>query len=263
MLAVMSGPDERDPSTLPSQDTDYVRAASGDISVRGKRIAFCPDLGGIVPIDREVKSLAQQAALTFQDLGCHVEEACIDASGLREIIAGTRGFGMMARFGSYADSERRLMTQALTKQIEAAKKLDVHTVGRSEKLRTQYWRRLAELMRSFDYLILPSCGAPPFRLDEPVPEYVNGNRVANFHDVFLMTYGISVVGLPVTAVPCGFTASGLPVGIQIIAHRHREDLAIVAATAYQAARPEHFRRPESMLRDPRKINDASRVIPEE
>ena len=255
MLAVMSGPDERDPSTLPLQDVDYVRAASGQVSVSGRRIAFCPDLGGVVPVEPEVKSLAQQAALTLQGLGCHVEEACFDSSGLREIIAGTRGFGMVARFGDHSDGDKQLMTRPLSRQIEAAMDVDLHTVARAEKLRTHYWRRLAEFMRSFDYIILPSCGAPPFRLDEPLPEYVNGIRISNFYDVFLMTYGISIVGLPVAAVPYGFTASGLPVGIQIIAHRHREDHALEAAAAYQAAHPEHFRRPEINPAQAKAINE--------
>ena len=49
---------------------------------------------------------------------------------------------------------------------------------------------------------------------------------------------------PIVAMPCGFTSGGLPVGLQIVAHRLREDLAVQVAAAYEAAHPEHIRRPE-------------------
>jgi amidase len=244
MLAVMAGPDDRDPSSLPHQSFDLGAAASGLASLKGRRIAFCPDLGGLAPLDGEVRTLARTAALAFEALGCHVEETCFDASDLFEIIAGTRSFGMVARYAERYDRHKDIMTPPLRNQIEAAFQVDVRAIVRAEKLRTGYWRRVATFMSKYDYIVTPSCGVPPFRLDEPLPDQVDGKKVARFYDVFLMTYGFSVTGLPIVALPCGFTALGLPVGIQVVARRQREDLALQAASAYEAAHPENFRRPK-------------------
>ena len=115
---------------------------------------------------------------------------------------------------------------------------------RAEKLRTGYWRRVTAFMDKYDHVITPTCGAPPFRLDQPLPDTVDGKKVARFYDVFLTAYAFSVTGLPIIALPCGFTAAGLPVGIQLVARRQREDLALQAASAYEAAHFEHFRRPK-------------------
>lgn len=244
MLSVMAGPDDRDPSSLPRQDLDLVKAAAGETSIASRRIAYCHDFGGTVPIDPEVDSLSRAAAQLFEDLGCHVEAIDFDVSDLREIIAGTRGFGMIARFGEFYKEAKDLMTLPLRRQIEAALELDVATIAKAERMRSAYWHRVRSLMQRFDYIIAPSCGAPPFRLDQPLPAEVDGKPVENFYDVFLPAYAFTITGLPIAAVPCGFTQSGLPVGIQIIARRQREDLALEAAAAYAAVRPELFRRPD-------------------
>jgi amidase len=92
-------------------------------------------------------------------------------------------------------------------------------------------------------VITPACGAPPFRLDEPLPDTVGAKKVARSYDVFLTTYAFSVTGLPIVSLPSGITAAGLPVGVQLVARRQREDLAIEAAAAYAAHVPDLFRRP--------------------
>ena len=243
LLSVIAGPDDRDPTSLPEQKMDLVAAASSRTSIKGRRIALCLDLGGIVPLDSEVAQLSRAAAARFEALGCPVEEVAFDASDLVEIVSGTRSFGMVARYAERYDRHKDLMTQQLRNQVEAALQMDVRSIVRAERLRTGYWRRITDLMSKYDYVITPACGAPPFRLDEPLPEAVGGKKVARFYDVFLTTYGFSVTGLPIVSLPSGTTGAGLPVGIQLVARRQREDLAIEAAAAYATHSPDLFRRP--------------------
>jgi amidase len=243
MLSVLAGPDDRDPSTLPDEGRDFRGAADGGSSLAGRRIAFCADLGGLAPVAPTVRELALTAARTFEGLGCTVEEDSFDARDLVQIIGGTRSFGLVGRFAERYAQSADLMTAPLRNQIEAALKVDLGAVCRAEASRTAYWRRASAFLERYDYIIAPVCGDVPFRLDRPLPDHVGGRPVGRFYDIFLMTYGFSVTGLPAVAVPCGFTADGLPVGIQILAHRMREDLAIEAAAAFERARPDFFRRP--------------------
>jgi amidase len=243
LLAVLAGPDDRDPGSLPAQGSDYLRAASGGASLAGRRIAYLPDLAGLVPVHPEVARLTRTAVRRFEALGCTVEEVDFQPSGLREIIHGTRGFGMIARYAQRLEEHRELLTPPLVNQVTAALELDVRTVTEAERLRSAYWHRVRALFERFDYLVSPVCGAPPFRLDAPLPTEVGGRPVENFYDVFLFCYAFSVTGLPIVAVPCGLTGEGLPVGMQIVAPRLREDLALEAAAAYAAAAPECFRLP--------------------
>jgi Asp-tRNA(Asn)/Glu-tRNA(Gln) amidotransferase A subunit family amidase len=67
--------------------------------------------------------------------------------------------------------------------------------------------------------------------------------VARYYDAFLFTYAFSVAGVPAISVPCGFTRAGLPVGLQIVGRRLREDAVLEAAAALAVAAPDHYRRP--------------------
>jgi Asp-tRNA(Asn)/Glu-tRNA(Gln) amidotransferase A subunit family amidase len=59
----------------------------------------------------------------------------------------------------------------------------------------------------------------------------------NYTQWFFLTYGISVTGLPAISIPCGFTQSGLPVGLQIVGRRRQEVAVLRAAGAFEAAAP--------------------------
>ena len=214
------------------------------MDLKGRRVAYSADLNGLFPVDGEVGELTRRAAQDFEALGCTVEEASFDAADLKEIIAGTRGFGMVARYADRLEVHADKMTTQLIGQVTDALKLDVRTITNAERLRTRYWHRVRTFMERFDYILTPTVGAPPFRLDEPLPDTVGGRPVGRYYDVFFAVYAFSVTGLPAMSVPCGFTRSGLPVGLQIVGRRLREDRVLEAAAAYAALRPEHnARRP--------------------
>ena len=173
-----------------------------------------------------------------------MEETFFDTSGLAEIIFGTRGFGMIARYAERYERHRDVMTRPLLNQIEAARDVDVEAVARAERLRTDYWRRVRALLERHDFILTPAVGAPPFRLDRPLPDEVGGRKVERFYDVFLTAYAFSVTGLPAMSIPCGLTSEGLPVGLQVVGPRLREDSLLLFAASFAAAHPEHYRTPE-------------------
>ncbi|MGA0594067.1 amidase [Enterovirga sp. CN4-39] len=240
LLSVLSGPDDRDPTSLPDQGYDYAAASRHDGGLAGRRAAYTADLGGLFPVDDEVRELTEAAARDFASLGCAVDEATFDASGLKEIIAGTRGFGMVARYADRLEVHRASMSSQLIGQVSDALQLDLRTVTRAERLRTEYYHRVRRFLADYDYILLPTVGAPAFRLDRPLPTEVGGKAVDRFYDVFFACYAFSIVGLPAMSVPCGLTREGLPVGLQIVGRRLREDRVLEAAASYAGLRQEHF-----------------------
>ena len=255
MLGVMAGPDDRDPTTLPAHDLDFL-AASSMTDLSGRRIAFSADLDGLVPVDPETAELARAAAFRLRDASADVVEDCFDPADLVDIIQGTRGFGMIGRYADRYDAHKDLMTPPLLNQIEAALKLELRTVTQAERLRGQYWQRVREFLQRYDYIITPSIGVPAFRLDEPLPSKIGDREVELFYDAFLTTYAFSLTGLPIIAVPAGLTRAGLPVGIQIVGPRHRDDLVIAAGAAYQAVAPDMFRTPDIDLSQAKDLGEA-------
>ena len=248
LLSVLAGPDDRDPMSLPEQGLDFHTAASAGPArpsdLAGVRLALSIDLGGLVPVEPEVEALVRGAARDLEALGCEVEETFFDTSGLAEIIFGTRGFGMIARYAERYERHRDVMTRPLLNQIEAARDVDVEAVARAERLRTDYWHRVRALLERHDFILTPAVGAQPFRLDRPLPDEVGGRKVERFYDVFLTAYAFSVTGLPAMSIPCGLTSEGLPVGLQAVGPRLREDSLLLFAASFAAAHPEHYRTPE-------------------
>ncbi len=244
MLSVLAGPDDRAPNSLPDPHADYRLAASGNVSIAGRRVAYSADLGGVLPVDAEVAALTQAAARQFEALGCAVDEACPDVADIRTIVAGTRAFGMVGRYADYLKTFREQMTEQLRRQVCDALKVDVRTIARAERLRSAYYQRVRAFLETYDYLLCPTVGAPPFRLDQPLPAQLDGKPIERYYDVFMFTYAFSVTGLPSISVPCGFTRAGLPVGLQIVSRRLREDRVLEAAAAFLQASPQHLREPQ-------------------
>lgn len=240
LLSVLAGPDDRDPTSLPDQSCDYTASSRYRGGLGGRRVAYTPDLGGLFPVDDEVRELTSRAAQDFASLGASVEEASFDTSDLKDIIAGTRGFGMVARYADRLEIHAAKMSSQLIGQVSDALKLDVRSITRAERLRSDYYHRVRKFLDVYDYILLPTVGAPAFRLDRPLPTKVGGKSVARYYDVFFACYAFSIVGLPTMSVPCGVTREGLPVGLQIVGRRLREDRVLEAASSYAACRPEHF-----------------------
>jgi amidase len=91
-------------------------------------------------------------------------------------------------------------------------------------------------MEQHEFFVLPTVQVPPFGIDQPYPTEIEGVRMQTYIDWMQSCYFISIVGNPAISVPCGFTADGLPVGLQIVG-RHRDDLGVLQmAHAYETAR---------------------------
>ncbi|MBI2527745.1 MAG: amidase [Candidatus Rokubacteria bacterium] len=236
MLSVIAGPDDRAPLSYDVEARRFLRAVKAP-SIRGWRVAWTPDLDGLVPVDAEVAAVAAGATRPFRALGARVQAACPDFGEVNDIVLGTRGLTMVAMHADKLPEWRDEMQKGLVWNIEQGLKLAPRDIARAEKARTALWYRVRAFMETHDLLILPTVAVPPFPVEKPYPTEINGKPLDNYTQWFFLTYGITVTGLPVISVPCGFTRSGLPVGLQIVGRRRQEAMVLRAAAAFEAACP--------------------------
>ena len=236
MLSVMAGPDDRAPLSY-DVDTGRFPAAVKRPSVKGWRAAWTPDLNGLIPVDHEVAAVAERATGVFRALGVRIERACPDFGEVNDIVLATRGLSMVARHAEKLARWEPVMQRGLVWNIKQGLSLTPEQIGRGETLRTRLWHRVRAFMETRELLILPTVAVPPFPVEQPYPTEINGKALDNYTQWFFLTYGITVTGLPVISVPCGFTRSGLPVGLQIVGRRHQEAAVLQAAAAFEAAQP--------------------------
>jgi amidase len=242
MLSVIAGPDDRAPL---SYDVDIRQffAAVKNPSVKGWRVAWTPDLNGLIPVDAEVAAVAARALRVFRSLGARVESACPDFREVNEIVLGTRGLAMVANHAQHLPRWKDQMQKGLVWNIEQGLALTAVQIARAETLRSELWQRVRAFMETRDLLVLPTVAVPPFPVELPYPTEINGKPLENYTQWFFLTYGITLTGLPAISVPCGFTRAGLPVGLQIVGRRRQDAAVLRAAAAFEAAQPWAHRSP--------------------
>jgi amidase len=135
------------------------------------------------------------------------------------------------------------MKATLVANIEEGRRLTGADVGRAEILHTRLYHRVREFFERYDLLLAPVCQVVPFDADIEYPAEVAGEPMGSYVDWMRSAYLISATGCPALSVPGGFTADGLPVGLQVIGP-HRADLVVLrAGHAFERATGYGDRRP--------------------
>src|SRR5262245_36873514 len=236
MLSAMAGVDERSPLSYEIDTGDFTRAVRAP-SVKGWRIAWTPDLDGLMTIDDEVRAVFERAVRVFRSAGARMEKGGPDFGEVPEIVRLTRGLLMVARHADKLPEHRAILQPGLVENTEQGLALTPGEIARGELLRTRLWQRVREFLSERDFLITPTAATPPFPVEQPHVIEINGRPVGKTMQRSYLTYAFSVLGLPAISIPCGFTKGGLPVGLQIVGKRRGEAAVLRAAAAFEAAQP--------------------------
>jgi amidase len=229
MFDAMVGAHRRDPLAMAAPAGRFIDAV--DAPRPPARVAFSRDLG-VTPMTAAVADVCAAAAARFAELGAEVVEATPDLSDAGAIFRVLREARAAAGLGPMLEDHRDQFKPELAREIEAGMALSADEVGRAERARGALFARLADFFAEVDVLLCPAMAVEPFDVDRRYVEEIEGQALETYYDWFAITYALSLTGCPVMSLPCGFTAGGLPVGLQMVAPPRREaDLLGVAALA--------------------------------
>lgn len=243
MFQAMAGPDPRDPLSLLDSGEDFVSVVQGDLRLKGMRIAWSPDLGGMAPVEPDVQAICSQAVQVFERFGCHVEEASPDAQGAHEIFDVLNASLRTAAVGRLADTWGDQMDPLLVWRLEQGRQFTLADLHRAETARMALYHRFRTFFETYDLLLLPTTGTPPFPADGGYPDKVADRTIATPYELLILTYIFNLTGQPAISVPAGWTPDGLPIGLQIVAPFRADALVLHAAAAFEAALPWRHRQP--------------------
>jgi amidase len=214
LLDAMSGEYPADPLSLPLLPASFLSAAR---SGKGpKRIAYSPDLG-ITPVDPEVAAVTRKAALRFAEAGAIVEEAHPDLREAHECFHVLRAFDFAITKAALLRTKRDQLKPEVIWNIEEGLKLTVEQIERAETQRVAMTARTLEFFRTYDLLLTPATIVAPFPVENRHVAECAGHKFDNYVEWLAIVYAITLVCCPALSLPCGFTASGLPVGLQMVA----------------------------------------------
>jgi amidase len=214
MLDAMTGEHPADPLSLPKVPGSFRSAVRSGNKLR--RVAYSPDLG-ITPVDPEIAAITRNAALRFAEAGVAVEQAHPDLREAHECFHVLRAFDFAVSKAAVLRSHRDQLKPEVIWNIEEGLNLSVEQIERAEAQRVAMAARMLEFFASYDLLLTPATIVPPFPIEHRYVAECAGQKFDNYVQWLGIVYAITLACCPALSLPCGFTETGLPVGLQMVA----------------------------------------------
>jgi amidase len=225
-LDAMSGEAAGDPLSKPRAATRFLDLARRPW--QPNRVAYSPDLG-ITPVDPTVVEITRRAAHRLSECGVAVEEAQPDFAGAHEAFQILRAKSYVVSRAPLLQQHREKIKPEVIWNIEKGLALTMMEVAHGERLRCAIMNRVAGFFRTYDLLLCPATIVPPFPIGERYVARCNGVDFATYIDWLAIAYAPTLAGTPALSLPCGFTADGLPIGLQMIGPANGEGRLLAAA----------------------------------
>lgn len=235
LMDVITGFDSRDWSALATPaatySTDLDMPGAGLRALDGLRIAYSRDLG-FAPLDPEVGRVVDAAVAVLESCGAHVEQ--VDP-GIDDPLVHFECLwyaGAAKATSHLTDKQRAQLEPALAQVCEQGLDYSAQDYLDAMEVRMNMGVRMGAFHETYDLLVTPAMAIEPFEAGLEVPPGWHADRWPTWSQY---SYPFNMTQQPAISVPCGFSESGLPVGLQIVGARHDDRRVLAAARGYQDA----------------------------
>lgn len=230
LMDVIGHPDSRDWSALTAPAGPYTDGLAG--GVRGLRVAYSPSLGGQVAVQPAVARAVRRAVERLAELGAYVTETDPDLTDPVEAFH-TLWFSGAARVTQHLGTEQRESLDPGLREICArGARYSALDYLAAVDVRMDLGRRMGRFHDAHDLLVTPTMPLTAFEAGVEVPKGSGHRRWTGWTP---FTYPFNMTQQPAASVPVGVDGDGLPIGLQLVAARHRDDLVLRAAHALYEA----------------------------
>jgi aspartyl-tRNA(Asn)/glutamyl-tRNA(Gln) amidotransferase subunit A len=237
LLDVMSGPHNRDRTSLPAPGMVYEEVIES-LDVRGLRAVWSTDLGDAPVVDPDVAKIAHDAAFALGDAaGFTWVEREISFPGHIDVWAK---LGALERWVGLPDGLWPERGDELDRRVRpgfvASEQLPLRKFGRLLTRRAEIDAGIGALFDDVDLVLTPTAAVPAFAAEGPMPTTLLGRRV---HAAAAVPFAMlaNLFGSPAISVPAGLHPEGVPIGLHIMGPRHRDDIVLRCARIFEQARP--------------------------
>lgn len=243
LLQAIAGYDPRDGTSLRVPVPDYVSELGSGI--KGVRLGYVREYLDSEVNDEDVQRAMERAIGTFRELGAQVEEVSIPLASLAAPIFACTGD---VDFANVLEDMIRHRAHELDSQTRtrclAALLVPTYLYQKAQRARCLLRHKILEALNRVDALISPTGPKPAQKISSMDCRF---NSKEDVHRVmfksrsYLSAY--SLAALPAISIPCGFTASSLPIGLQVAARPFAEATVLRVASAFEAATDFHHKKP--------------------
>jgi aspartyl-tRNA(Asn)/glutamyl-tRNA(Gln) amidotransferase subunit A len=231
MLTIMSRPDHRDWTALPDMRRDFSAGLEGGVA--GLRVALSITLG-YVRVDPDIAKLVERAAQALAGAGAIVERRDPGFANPFDMFKTHWYTGAANLLRSMPAEKHHDLDPGLLAIADQGERIAHMEYISATNERGALGQHMSLFHSSYDVLLTPTLPIPAFEVNRIAPA---GTDQSNWMHWTPFSYPFNLTQQPAASIPCGYTTSGLPVGLQIIAAKYRDDLVLRVARAYERLNP--------------------------
>jgi len=233
MLSVISAPDARDLAAGNSPAPDFLSPL--DDGVAGLKIAWSPRLGYVQRMDAEVEAATARAAQVFERFGANVEPADPGFPEPIDLIRTLWSAVAATIVDAVPAHDREKLDPGFVRVAEHGRRYSLADYLAAYQARAELAIRMAQFLTAYDLLLTPQMPLTAFEAGRVTP--ADGRYGDDWIGWSPYTYPFNLTQQPAASVPCGFSADGLPIALQIVGRRGDDALVLRAARAFERAQP--------------------------
>ena len=210
-----------------------------DVDVRGRRIGWLPRVGNRL-VDPDVLKSCEAAVRHLEGRGAVVETVEEDVTAFEQAFLVFFQGGLAARVGPHMAAFGDKIARSLRESVERGARWSAVDWANALGQRAAMYRRVQALFRRFDFLLSPTISRPALALDhdpfEPIT--IGGETAGSIRGAwypYLWPFNLS--GHPAVTLPCGWSADGLPIGLQIVGPWYADRRVLALAAQLERERP--------------------------
>ena len=226
MLNTIALPDAQDWYALPWDDRDWGQGVEDGI--KGLRIAYAPELGGAV-IDDEVRAATDAAVDALAAMGASVEAVGPVFEPLEQPMTPLWLAGFAALLRSVPQDRRDRLDPRFREVAERGMDMTLESYDASIRHRDRLGSALGQFHQRYDLLVTPTMQTTAPAVETPY----HSQGFHRWNHAVPFTVPFNLTGQPGASIPCGTSRAGLPIGLQIVAAKYREDLILRASRAFE------------------------------
>lgn len=225
------GPEtRRDPMAFPLDAERFGRLQEVDLA--GLRVGFSADLGGVL-VSQSIRRTFAERVTRMAPHFARCEEAPVNLTRAPEVDWALRQDVFVAQYSRAAPNWDEGFNPNIRQTYDAALATDMADIANARRLQVDLYQHFAALFEDFDLVLCPGVSISPFPWSQLNPTVIDGQPVENYMAWLNLTAAITIVGHPVTALPCGLDEAGLPFGIQVIGPIYADHEVLSAAHALE------------------------------
>ena len=232
MMTVLAQPDARDWTALPPDGRDY--AVGLNDGVRGLRIAYSPTLGYARNVDPEVAAAVERAVRDLEALGAVVEAVDPGFADPLDITTGLWFLGAWMVWNTLTPEQQALADPDFAAEAELGRAFSALQIQQLQLRRGALGSHLRQFMQRFDLIATPAVSVPAFEARPAGHSPLSPETMLGWTP---FSYPFNLSQQPAATIPCGLTAGGLPIGLQLVGPMFGDALVLRACRAYESLRP--------------------------